>query len=44
MLFIPTNDEEVMEVRQLTKLADYEACIVRGKTKTTIQFTAQLKK
>mmetsp|Transcript_16882 Transcript_16882/g.22358 ORF Transcript_16882/g.22358 Transcript_16882/m.22358 type:complete len:328 (-) Transcript_16882:165-1148(-) len=31
MLFIPTNDEEVMEVRQLTKLADYEACIVRDK-------------
>jgi hypothetical protein len=32
MLFIPSNDEEVLEVRQLVKLADYEACIVRDKT------------
>lgn len=30
-LFIPSADEEIMEVRQLIKLADYEACIVRGK-------------
>jgi regulator of protease activity HflC (stomatin/prohibitin superfamily) len=32
MLFIPSNDEEVAEVRKLMKLAEYEACIVRGKT------------
>lgn len=32
MLFIPSNDEEVLEVRKLIKLADYEACIVRDKT------------
>ena len=32
MLFVPSNDEEVLEVRQLIKLADYEACIVRDKT------------
>lgn len=30
-LFIPTEDEEVLEVRNLIKLADYEACIVRDK-------------
>mmetsp|Transcript_8019 Transcript_8019/g.12556 ORF Transcript_8019/g.12556 Transcript_8019/m.12556 type:complete len:551 (+) Transcript_8019:72-1724(+) len=30
-LFIPTNDEELLEVRKLQKLADYEACIVRNK-------------
>eukprot|EP00927_Polykrikos_kofoidii_P050663 TRINITY_DN44556_c0_g1_i1.p1 TRINITY_DN44556_c0_g1~~TRINITY_DN44556_c0_g1_i1.p1 ORF type:complete len:597 (+),score=138.16 TRINITY_DN44556_c0_g1_i1:78-1793(+) len=30
-LFVPTADEEVIEVRKLIKLADYEACIVRGK-------------
>eukprot|EP00980_Cylindrotheca_fusiformis_P014294 scaffold3791_cov137-Cylindrotheca_fusiformis.AAC.21 len=32
MLFIPSNDDEVIEVRNLIKLADYEACIVRDKT------------
>jgi len=31
-LFIPTSDEEIMEVRKLVKLAPYEACIVRDKT------------
>lgn len=31
-LFFPANDEEILEVRKLIKLADYEACIVRGKT------------
>merc|ERR550539_1227328 len=31
-LFMPSNDEEVMEVRKLIKLAEYEACIVRDKT------------
>ena len=25
-IFIPTKDEEIMEVRKLIKLADYEAC------------------
>jgi len=32
MLFFPKNDEEILEVRKLIKLADYEACIVRDKT------------
>lgn len=32
MLFVPSNDEEVKEVRKLIKLADYEACIVRDKS------------
>lgn len=31
-LFIPTADEEILEVRKLIKLAEYEACIVRSKT------------
>mmetsp|Transcript_16933 Transcript_16933/g.26001 ORF Transcript_16933/g.26001 Transcript_16933/m.26001 type:complete len:478 (+) Transcript_16933:55-1488(+) len=31
-LFFPASDEEILEVRKLTKLADYEACIVRDKT------------
>lgn len=31
-LFMPSNDEEVTEVRKLIKLAEYEACIVRDKT------------
>eukprot|EP00392_Amoebophrya_sp_AT5.2_P004693 g4701.t1 len=31
-LFFPENDEEIIEVRELVKLADYEACIVRGKS------------
>merc|ERR550539_1848106 len=31
-LFMPSNDEEVMQVRKLIKLAEYEACIVRDKT------------
>lgn len=31
-LFVPSNDEEVTEVRKLIKLADYEACIVRDKS------------
>ena len=31
-LFFPSNDEEVVEVRGLIKLADYEACIVRDKS------------
>mmetsp|Transcript_4613 Transcript_4613/g.10349 ORF Transcript_4613/g.10349 Transcript_4613/m.10349 type:complete len:152 (-) Transcript_4613:4047-4502(-) len=30
-LFIPNEDEEVLEVRKLIKLADYEACVVRDK-------------
>ncbi|CAD7940437.1 unnamed protein product [Amoebophrya sp. A120] len=30
-LFVPKDDEEIVEVRPLVKLADYEACIVRGK-------------
>jgi len=29
--FVPDDDEEIVEVTKLTKLADYEACIVRGK-------------
>ncbi len=33
-LFIPSPDEEIIEVQQLNKLADYEACIVRGKDGT----------
>ena len=32
MLFVPSHDEEVKEVRKLIKLADYEACIVRDKS------------
>ena len=32
VLFIPAGDEEIMEVRSLVKLADYESCIVRDKT------------
>lgn len=32
MLFVPSQDEEVKEVRKLIKLADYEACIVRDKS------------
>jgi len=32
MLFVPSHDEEVAEVRHLIKLADYEACIVRDKS------------
>merc|ERR1712038_2136735 len=31
MLFFPSHDEDVLEVRKLIKLADYEACIVRDK-------------
>lgn len=31
-LFVPSDDEEVMEVRKLIKLAEYEACIIRDKT------------
>lgn len=39
MLFVPSADEEIMEVQSLIKLADYEACIVRDKTgKDTIYF------
>merc|ERR1719219_450042 len=30
-LFFPSDDEEIMQVRKLTKLADYQACIIRGK-------------
>lgn len=30
-LYFPDDDEEILEVRKLIKLADYEACIVRGK-------------
>lgn len=38
-LFIPTNDEEILEVRKLQKLADYEACIVRDRNgKETVLF------
>ena len=32
VLFIPASDEEILEVKNLVKLADYEACIVRDKT------------
>lgn len=39
MLFVPSNDEEVKEVRKLIKLADYEACIIRDKSgKDTFYF------
>merc|ERR1712226_1426316 len=39
MLFVPSQDEEVKEVRKLIKLADYEACIVRDKSgKDTFYF------
>jgi len=31
MLFFPSNDEEILEVRTLTKLASYEAIIIRDK-------------
>lgn len=31
-LFVPDSDEDIIEVRHLIKLADYEACIVRDKT------------
>jgi hypothetical protein len=30
-IYIPDKDEEIIEVRKLIKLADYEACIIRGK-------------
>jgi hypothetical protein len=30
-LFVPSDDEDIIEVRNLVKLADYEACIVRDK-------------
>jgi len=30
-LYIPASNEEILEVRSLIKLADYEACIVRDK-------------
>ena len=30
-LFVPADDEEILEVRPLIKLAEYEACIVRDK-------------
>merc|ERR1711881_59106 len=30
-LFFPTADEEILEVRKLIKLADYEAIVIRGK-------------
>lgn len=30
-IYIPSKDEEILEVRQLIKLADYESCIIRGK-------------
>ena len=33
-VFVPMSDEEVIEVRKLIKLADHEACIVRGKDGT----------
>ena len=33
-VFVPGDDEEVIEVRHLIKLAEYEACIVRGKDAT----------
>merc|ERR1711990_938560 len=33
-VFVPRSDEEVIEVRKLIKLADHEACIVRGKDGT----------
>ena len=32
VLFVPSNDEEILEVRSMIKLAEYEACIVRDKT------------
>ena len=37
-LFFPANDEDILEVRQLVKLADYEASIVRDKTGKDIFF------
>lgn len=30
-VYVPGNDDEILEVRKLIKLADHEACIVRGK-------------
>ena len=30
-LFFPESDEEIIEERKLIKLAEYEACIIRGK-------------
>jgi hypothetical protein len=33
-VFVPRSDEEIIEVRKLIKLADHEACIVRGKDGT----------
>eukprot|EP00923_Selenidium_pygospionis_P059014 GHVN01103886.1.p1 GENE.GHVN01103886.1~~GHVN01103886.1.p1 ORF type:complete len:672 (+),score=146.59 GHVN01103886.1:249-2264(+) len=30
-IFIPAKDEEILDVRKLIKLADYETCIIRGK-------------
>jgi len=33
-VFVPESDTEIMEVRRLIKLANYEACIVRGKDGT----------
>jgi hypothetical protein len=33
-VFVPASDEEIIEVRKLIKLADHEACIVRGKDGT----------
>lgn len=31
MMFFPSADEEILEVRKLEKLADFEACIIRQK-------------
>jgi len=31
ILFFPSSDEEIMEVRKLIKLADHQACIIRDK-------------
>ncbi len=33
-VFVPRSDEEIIEVRKLIKLANHEACIVRGKDGT----------
>jgi len=33
-VYVPGNDEAIIEVRKLIKLANYEACIVRGKDGT----------
>jgi regulator of protease activity HflC (stomatin/prohibitin superfamily) len=37
-VFVPRSDQEIIEVRKLIKLANHEACIVRGKDGTDQYF------